>query len=35
MSAKKIIYIIGFMGCGKTTTGRKLAADLEIGRAHV
>lgn len=29
MSAKKIIYIIGFMGCGKTTTGRKLAADLD------
>lgn len=24
------IYLIGFMGCGKTTAGKKLAASLEV-----
>ena len=35
-----IVYLTGFMGSGKTTTGRKLArlagarfVDIEIGRA--
>lgn len=28
MPAEKIIYIIGFMGCGKSTAGRKLADRL-------
>ncbi|HOX76265.1 MAG TPA: shikimate kinase [Bacteroidales bacterium] len=28
MSEKNLIYIIGFMGSGKSTTGRKLAASI-------
>lgn len=28
MTGKKIVYIIGFMGSGKSTAGRKLAASL-------
>jgi shikimate kinase len=28
MQGKRIIYIIGFMGSGKSTTGKKLAASL-------
>lgn len=28
MSRKKIIYMLGFMGSGKTTAGKKLAASL-------
>ncbi len=28
MNSGRIIYIIGFMGCGKTTAGKKLAAAL-------
>ena len=28
MEEKKLIFICGFMGCGKTTQGKKLAKDL-------
>ena len=29
MAQPRIVYLIGFMGCGKTTAGKKLAASLK------
>jgi shikimate kinase len=28
MQEKKLLFICGFMGCGKTTQGKKLAKEL-------